>query len=259
MLIDSHCHIHLMDLTAFDHDVAQVIALAHEFGVKEMLCVCVELGDIPKLAALRAQFPQIYISVGIHPCYETLGHFDVQTLVEYTKQPGCIAIGETGLDYYHQDTMPKAQQTVFEIHIEAARLTQKPLIIHTRDASSDTIAVMKAAKADEIGGVMHCFTESFEMAQQALDLGFYISFAGIITFKNTQALRDVVRQVPLDRLLIETDSPYLAPTPYRGKQNHPGLVKYVAQMVSEIHACDFETVAKMTTNNFYRCFRLDTP
>lgn len=258
MLIDSHCHLHLMDLTLFGNKIENVMQLSHEFDVERMLCVCVELSDIPKLRSLAEQFRNVYTSVGVHPCHEMPSDLDAKTLTDYAaQQPRCIAIGETGLDYYHQDIEPKAQKKLFETHIEAALLTQKPLIIHTREASVDTIEVMKASHADQIGGVMHCFTETFDMAKKALDLGFYISFAGIITFKNAQALREVVRQVPLDRILIETDSPYLAPTPFRGKQNHPGLVKFVAETVSDIHDKDFDAIAHLTTENFYRCFRLD--
>lgn len=181
-----------------------------------------------------------------------------QMLIDLAANPACIAIGETGLDYYrtHTEEAQEVQRLRFREHIKASIATSKPLIIHTRQAAEDTIALMAAENAQQIGGVMHCFTESLEVAQQAIDLNFYISLSGILTFKNATALQEVASKLPLDRILIETDSPYLAPVPFRGKQNHPALVKHVAQALAELRGLSYEEIAAITTQNFYNCFKL---
>ena len=260
-LVDSHCHLNSIDLSEFDNDMAEVIARARANGVEHMLSVCVEQSDLPALYTLAETYSDISISVGIHPNIEMGDELDAAELVKLSRHPACIAIGETGLDYYRTEKIEtqKLQQQRFREHIRAAIASSKPLIIHTRQAAEDTLLLMKEEKADAIGGVMHCFSEDWDIAERALDLNFYISFSGILTFKNATVLQDVAKKVPLDRILIETDSPYLAPVPFRGKQNHPALVKHVAQFLSELRQIEFDVVAQQTTENFYRCFRRNKP
>ncbi|CAM2892677.1 deoxyribonuclease belonging to the TatD DNAse family [Legionella steigerwaltii] len=258
MLVDSHCHLNFLDLADFNNDMANVLAQAKANDVQHFLCVCVELNDYPKLEKLASEYPDISISVGIHPNTEMDVPITSEMLCDLAKNPACIAIGETGLDYYrtHTEEAREVQRSRFKAHVKAALKTSKPLIIHTRQAAEDTIALMAAENAQQIGGVMHCFAESLDIAYQAMDLNFYISFSGIVTFKNATALQDVARKIPLDRILIETDSPYLAPVPYRGKQNHPALVKHVAEAIAELRGMSYDKIAEITTNNFYTCFKL---
>lgn len=258
MLVDSHCHLNFIDLTEFNNDLTNVIDKAMENGVEHFLCVCVELNDYPTLCKLAANYSNISISVGLHPNSEVEKEPDASMLSELAKHPACIAIGETGLDYYRTETSTaqEQQRQRFREHIRSALISSKPLIIHTRQAAEDTLLVMSEEKAKDIGGVMHCFAEDWDIAQRALDMNFYISLSGIVTFKNAIALHEVAKKIPGDRLLIETDSPYLAPVPYRGKQNHPALVKYVAMALSELRQTSYEEIAKQTTENFYRCFNL---
>ncbi|KTC78216.1 TatD family hydrolase [Legionella brunensis] len=258
MLVDSHCHLNFIDLTEFNNELVNVMAAAKENSVEHFLCVCVELDDYPALCKIAENYPDISISVGLHPNNEVLNEPDVSTLCKLAKHSACIAIGETGLDYYRVEGLvaQEQQRERFRTHIRAALQSSKPLIIHTRQAAEDTLSVMKEEKAHEIGGVMHCFAEDWDIAQRALDLNFYISLSGIVTFKNATNLNEVAKKVPIDRLLIETDSPYLAPVPYRGKQNHPALVKYVAKALSELRQVSYEEIAQQTTDNFYRCFNL---
>lgn len=258
MLVDSHCHLNFIDLSDFDNSLDNVLQAAELNQVSHFLSVCVELEDYPKLCELAEQYKNISISVGIHPNNETEQEPDAEALVQLASHPACIAIGETGLDYYRTTTeeAQEAQRQRFRTHIQAAITSGKPLIIHTRQAAVDTLKVMTEANADHIGGVMHCFSEDWDIAQQAMDLNFYISLSGILTFKNATMLQEVAKKLPLDRILIETDSPYLAPVPFRGKQNHPALVKYVALALSELKGIDYEDVAQQTTENFYRCFKI---
>ena len=258
MLIDSHCHLNMLDLSQFNNDMNEVFLQAQQNDVGHFLTVCVELEDYPVLEQLAATHPNVYISVGIHPNNETNPPITAQQLVDLATNPHCIAIGETGLDYYRTTTeeAQERQREQFRQHIQAALTSSKPLIIHTRQAAKDTIQVMTEEKAQDIGGVMHCFAESIDIALQAIELNFYISFSGIVTFKNATVLQEVARKVPLDRILIETDAPYLAPAPYRGKQNHPALVKYVASMLAELRGTTYEEIATATTENFYNCFRI---
>lgn len=257
MLVDSHCHLNFLDLTDFNHDMAHVLSQAKANDVQHFLCVCVELSDYPQLEKLAADFPDISISVGVHPNSEMEIPVSSHMLCDLAANPACIAIGETGLDYYRTLTeeAQELQRQRFREHIKAALKTSKPLIIHTRQAAEDTIALMAEENAQQVGGVMHCFAESLDIAQQALDLNFYISFSGIVTFKNATSLQDVARKIPLDRILIETDSPYLAPVPYRGKQNHPALVQYVAKAIADLRGMNYDEIAKITTQNFYNCFK----
>ena len=257
-LVDSHCHLNMIDLSEFDNDIDRVISRARANGVEHMLCVCVEPNDLPALYQLAEKYPDISISVGVHPNTELDDELNAVKLVELARHPACIAIGETGLDYYRTETEDtrQLQQLRFREHIRAALASSKPLIIHTRQAAEDTLLLMAEENAARIGGVMHCFAEDWDVARRALDLNFYISMSGIVTFKNAKELNSVAKKIPIDRLLIETDSPYLAPVPFRGKQNHPALVKHVAEALSELRQIDYDTLATQTTENFYRCFKI---
>lgn len=258
MLIDSHCHLNLLDLSEFDEQIDPILNAAAAQDVQHFLSVCVELGDFPILCDLANRYANVSISVGVHPNHEVKTEPTSSLLSELAlSHSACIAIGETGLDYYREESVESQanQQERFRQHIRAALATQKPLIIHTRQAAEDTLAIMKQEQAQDIGGVMHCFSENWEIAQRALDLNFYISMSGIVSFKNAHVLHDVAKKVPLDRLLIETDSPYLAPVPFRGKQNQPAYVKYVALALSELRNESFEEIADASTENFQRCFK----
>ncbi len=254
MFVDSHCHLDRVDLTPYDGDFGQMLARAHDEGIQHMLCVCIDLEHYAAMRGLVSAYPTVSVSVGVHPSEQGGEEPSVADLVRLGSDPAVVAIGETGLDYHYNDGDLDWQRRRFGSHIEAAKSLGKPLIIHTRDAREDTIAIMRNAGADAAGGVMHCFTETWDMAKQALDLGFYISFSGILTFKNAESLRDVARSVPLERLLIETDSPYLAPVPYRGKKNEPRFVPHVAAQVAELRGLSVEAVAELTTENFFRLF-----
>jgi TatD DNase family protein len=254
MFIDSHCHLDRVDLTPYHGSFPDLMAAIRAAGVRRMLCVCINLEHLDAMRALVAGEPDVSISVGVHPSEREGQEPDVAQLERLATDLGAIAIGETGLDYHYNEGDLDWQRERFRVHIEAARRTRLPLIIHTRDAREDTIAIMRSAGAEQPGGVMHCFTETWDMASQALDLGFYISFSGIVTFKNAEALRDVARRVPLDRLLIETDSPYLAPVPHRGKRNEPRFVVHVAEKIAELRGTSPEYIAELTAENYYRLF-----
>lgn len=256
MLVDSHCHLNFPELAA---KVDDALALMRENKVTHALCVSVTLEEFPQVRALAERYPNLYGSVGVHPDYPDVPVVKEDALVELANHPKIVAIGETGLDYFRIKTDTEWQRERFRTHIRAARRCGKPLIIHTREAAADTLRIMGEEGADRAGGVMHCFTESWEVARGALDLGFYISFSGIVTFKNAGALREVARKVPLDRMLIETDSPYLAPAPFRGKTNEPGLVKYVAEEVARQRQLPMERVAEETSRNFFKLFNIKEP
>ncbi len=255
-LVDSHCHLNQLQLEN-PNQLDDIIAEARAVGVSRFLSVCITLEDVPHLQRLTATHQDIYMSVGVHPS-ETMTPVCLDDLIRLGSHPSCIAIGETGLDYYRLDgeAAVAQQQIVFRDHIKAALVLKKPLIIHTREARADTLSILQEEGAQAIGGVLHCFTETLEMAKAAIDLNFYISFSGILTFKNAVELQAVAKAIPLDRILIETDSPYLAPVPFRGKPNHPALVKYVALKLSELKEIPYDEVARVTTENFYRCFRI---
>jgi len=256
MLVDSHCHLNFPELAA---KVDDALALMRENGVTHALCVSVTLEEFPQVRALAERYPNLYGSVGVHPDYPDVPVVKEEDLVALAAHPKIVAIGETGLDYFRIKTDTEWQRERFRAHIRAARRTRKPLIIHTREAAVDTLRIMAEEGADQAGGVMHCFTESWEVARGALDLGFHISFSGIVTFKNAVALREVAKKVPLDRLLVETDSPYLAPVPFRGKTNEPGLVKYVAEEVARQRGQSLEEVAAATSANFFKLFNIKEP
>lgn len=256
MLVDSHCHLNFRDLA--DNLPAVLEAMrAHE--VEYALCVGVTLNEFPQVLAIAESNPHIYASVGIHPDYEDEDEADVEALVRLANHPKVIAIGETGLDYFRLQGDLEWQRMRFRVHIRAAIAAGKPLIIHTRNAAEDTLRIMREEGAERVGGVMHCFTENWEVAEQAMALGFYISFSGIVTFKNAVALKDVAMQVPLDRMLVETDSPYLAPIPFRGKINQPAYVKYVAQAIADLRGMPLEELSDATTQNFFRLFKQAKP
>ena len=257
MYIDSHCHINFPELVA---RLPDILGKMDENRVSHALCVSVNLPEFPQVLALAEQYPHIYASVGVHPDYEDTPEPSVEQLVELADNPRIVAIGETGLDYFRLQGDIEWQRERFRTHIRASRITRKPLIIHTRSASADTIRLMReeGAGSDKGGaaGVMHCFTESQEVAEAAIALGFYISFSGIVTFKSAKALQEVARTIPLERMLIETDSPYLAPVPHRGKTNEPGLVRHVAEFIADLRGIPVEEVARHTTENFFTLFKM---
>jgi len=259
MFIDSHCH---LDFPEFQARLPEVLSNMKAAKVSHALCVSVDLPDFPNVLKLAQDHSNLYASVGVHPDYEDTPEPSFKFLVETAaKHPKIIAIGETGLDYFRMGDRSyesmEWQRERFRVHIRAAIASQKPLIIHTRSASEDTLQILKEEGADRIGGVMHCFTESLEVAKAAMEMGFYISFSGIVTFKSAKDLQETCKQLPIDRLLIETDSPYLAPIPYRGKTNEPAWVAKVGEFVSNLKGIPLEELAERTSNNFYQCFQLD--
>jgi TatD DNase family protein len=257
MYIDSHCHINFPELAA---RLPEILGKMRENQVSHALCVSVNLPEFPQVLDLAERYPNIYASVGVHPDYEDTPEPSVEQLVELAQHPKIVAIGETGLDYYRLQGDLEWQRERFRVHIRASRTTRKPLIIHTRSASQDTLRVMReegaGSDAGGAAGVMHCFTESLEVAEAAIAMGFYISFSGIVTFKSAKELQAVALAVPLDRILIETDSPYLAPVPHRGKINEPGFVMHVAEFIAKLKGLPLETVAQATTDNFFNLFNV---
>jgi TatD DNase family protein len=254
MFVDSHCH---LDFPELRDDLPQVLDAMRDNGVTHALCIGVEMDAWPNVHALATAHPNLYASVGVHPDYADLEEPTVDLLVARARDSKVVAIGETGLDYFRRTGDLDWQRRRFRTHIRAAREAGRPLVIHTRAAAEDTIAIMRDEHAGEAGGVMHCFTETWEVAERALDLGFHISFSGIVTFRNATALKDVARRVPLARMLIETDSPYLAPVPHRGKRNQPAWVRHVAEEIAALREVPVETIARATSDNFFRLFRID--
>jgi TatD DNase family protein len=256
MLVDSHCHLDRVDLAPYAGDFARLVADTAAAGVGRMLCVSIDLEHYPAMRALVDPFPQVAVSVGVHPNEDEGRDPTPDELVALAGDPRNVAIGETGLDYYRTDGDLTWQQERFRNHIAAARSCGKPLIIHTRAARADAIRIMHDAQARDAGGVMHCFTEDWDTARAALDLGFYISFSGILTFKSAADLREVAARVPLDRLLIETDAPYLAPIPHRGKPNEPRYLSHVAECIAGLRGLPVDAVADLTSANFSALFRV---
>ncbi len=253
MLVDSHCHLDRLDLSK-NNNLSELINTAHKADIGHMLCVSIDLESYPEMLAAVESQKGVSVSVGVHPCDDDRREPTVDELVELAKHPKNVAIGETGLDYFRVEGDLEWQRERFRTHIRAAKIAKKPLIIHTREAREDTIRILQEEDAAEVGGVMHCFTETWDMAQAAMEMGFYISFSGIVTFKNAVELQEVAQKVPLDRMLIETDSPYLAPVPHRGKPNQPLYVRYVAEKIGELRNMTSEEVGRITTDNFYRLF-----
>jgi TatD DNase family protein len=254
VFVDSHCHLDFPELAS---DLPAVRAAMAAADVTHALCIGVNLPEWPAVHALAAAHSNFYATVGVHPDYEDTPEPTVDDLLTLAARPKVVAIGETGLDYYRVQGDVEWQRARFRTHIRAARTAGKPLVIHTRAAAADTLAIMREERAGEAGGVMHCFTETWEFARQVLDLGFHISFSGIVTFKNAQALKDVARRVPRERLLIETDSPYLAPVPHRGKRNEPAFVALVAREIAALRGEAPEAVGETTSRNFFRLFGID--
>ena len=250
-LVDSHCHINFDPLA---DDLDGLMDRARHNNVDYMLCVSVNLEDYPQIEALSATHPHIFSSVGVHPNSTECKDPSCDELVGLAANPKVVAIGETGLDYYRSEGEVDWQRQRFFNHIEAAKVSRKPLIIHTRAAANDTMEMLENHDAESCGGVMHCFGEDWSTAKRALDIGFYISFSGILTFKSAESLRDVARKVPMDRILVETDAPYLAPVPVRGKINEPCYVRHTAEMLSNIRDVPLEELAAATTDNFFHLF-----
>ncbi len=253
MLVDSHCH---LDFPELADKLDSVFELMRDNQVGRALCVSVTLEDFPRVRRLAETYPHLHASVGVHPDHEGAGAVTVEELVTLADHPRIVAIGETGLDYYRLKGDLEWQRERFRTHIRAARKCGKPLIIHTRAAAADTLRIMRDENAGEAGGVMHCFTESWEVAAAAIEMGFYISFSGIVTFKNAKALKAVAQRVPLENMLVETDAPYLAPVPYRGKVNQPGYVRYVAAEIARIKNTTLERVSQQTTYNYINLFNV---
>jgi TatD DNase family protein len=257
LLVDSHCHINCLKGAEDKNTVAEYLQQARQNDVNSFLCVSIDWETWPEVIAIAEDYEQVYASIGVHPNHDEGYEPSVDDLLERAQHKKIIAIGETGLDYFRSEGDLTWQQDRFRTHIQAAKQCQKPLIIHTRDAREDTIRILGEENARETGGVMHCFTETWEMAKAAMDMNFYISLSGIVTFKNAVELQDVAKKVPLDRLLVETDSPYLAPVPHRGKQNQPAYTKYVAEFIAELRGIPYEQIAEQTTNNFNTLFKTE--
>ncbi len=258
MLVDSHCHLDCLDLSALDMDMDDVLATALAQGVGRMLCVSINLEAFPAVLALARRYPQVLASVGVHP-NECEGRDPaVEELLALADDENIVAIGETGLDYFRSEGDLGWQQDRFRRHIEAARRAGLPLIIHTRDAFEDTLKILEEEAGSTVGGVMHCFTGDWEMAQAFLAQGFYISFSGIVTFKSARALQEAAARIPEDRLLVETDSPYLTPVPYRGKANQPAYVRHVAEQIAALRSVSLEHIATVSSANFSRLFGLSS-
>lgn len=252
-IIDSHCHIDRLDLDAFGGSIESMLDHARNLSVDKFLCVCIDLEHFDDVHTLSKSYPNIYCSVGVHPTETNCKDPSIEELLEYAKSNRVIAIGETGLDYFHvRKDEADWQRDRFRRHIAASNQSGKPMIIHMRDSKEDTIEILSREKAEK--GVMHCFAEDLKTAEAAIDLGFYISFSGILTFKSAQDLREVAKQIPTERILIETDSPYLTPVPYRGKPNSPAYTYYVAEKLAEIRNTTIGEIAKVTTQNFNQLF-----
>jgi len=257
MLADSHCHLDRIDLTPFDNQFEKAIQAANKKGVEHFLCVAINAENQKAVIDIAESHPNIHASVGIHPLYTKGESASVESLSKIAAHPKVVAIGETGLDYFYEAESKQKQLSLFRTHVQAAVEVGLPLIIHTRDARQDTLDILKEEGADKVGGVLHCFTESLEMAQAAMQMGFYVSFSGIVTFNNANEIRDVAKQIPLDRILVETDSPYLTPKPYRGKPNSPMYVSEVAKLIAELRGIKYGEFCHITTDNYFRLFRLN--
>lgn len=253
MLVDSHCH---LDFPELADRIDQVIDSMMHANVGAALCIGVSLERMPKVQALAEKHRNLYATVGVHPEHQDCLEPDVETLLRFADHPKVLGIGETGLDYFWHKDKPEWQRERFRVHIRAAKACGKPLIIHTRDSAADILQILRVEGADSVGGVMHCFTETREVAEKALDMGFYISFSGIVTFKNAHELKETAKMVPMDRLLVETDSPFLAPVPHRGKTNEPAFVRHVANEIAALKGIGIDEVESQTTENFCKLFKV---
>ena len=256
MFVDTHCHLTLLDLSPYQGDLDQALAQAREAGVSKFMSISVDLDDHIILAEIAKRHDDVGYTVGVHPCEDpnSMARATTDYLIELAQAEKVWALGETGLDYFHSTDFVEEQKTCFARHIHASQVVKKPVVVHTRAAKQDTVDIIRAEKSTH--GILHCFTEDWEAAKAVLDCGYYVSFSGIVSFKNAQALRDVAKQVPLDRVLIETDSPYLAPMPYRGKSNEPKYVPYVAKALSDVYDKPLEEIAFITRQNFENLLNL---
>ena len=256
MLIDSHCHLDRLDLEPYQNDFSLFMKDAADQGIEHLLCISIDMDSYPEMLERVAEYPQISVTVGVHPNAHDGFEPTADQLIELAQNPKVIGIGETGLDYFRSSGDHGWQIERFRTHISAARALNKPLIIHTRDAREDTLRILREEGAEQTGGIIHCFTEDWDFARQAIDMNFYISFSGIVTFNNAREIQDVARKVPADRFLIETDSPYLAPVPFRGRPNYPTYVRYVAERIADLRNTSVEAIAETSTRNFYTLFKL---
>lgn len=254
MFIDSHCHLDRLDLSPYDNDFAAMLAAARQREVSDMLCVSISLEQFPDMYALIKAHEGVFASVGTHPLSANDELISTEQLVSMAGEEKVVAIGETGLDYYYQTDTHEVQQESFKNHLNASAQSGLPVIVHTRDAREQTLKLIAEHGDSKVGGVLHCFTESLAMAKAAMEMNYMISFSGIITFRNAAELRDVVKVLPLERMLIETDAPYLAPVPHRGKKNEPKYVVEVAQCIADLKGISVAEVAEVTSNNFYKLF-----
>jgi TatD DNase family protein len=255
MFVDSHCHLDRIDLNPYNQSFAEFVADAAQKGVLNMLCISIDLEAFPAMRDLVMPYPNIWLSAGVHPNNTHEGQaFSMDALLAVADTTQVIAIGETGLDYFHGKDYIDGQREFFKQHIEVAKILRKPLIVHTREAGQEALDILRAEGADQVGGIIHCFTEDWAFAEKALDLNFYVSFSGIVTFKNAVAIQEVAKKIPGDRFLIETDSPYLAPMPFRGKPNYPTYLPYVAQKIAELRGTTVEEIAKLSSANFFNLF-----
>ena len=254
MLIDSHCHLDRINLERYNGSLAEAIAATNERGIQQMLCISVSLANVQAVIDIAQAHPSVVASVGVHPCDVKEGTATADQLIQWAAQAKVVALGETGLDYHYETESKALQHESFALHLDVGKKIGLPVVVHTREAKADTLQLIKQHGSLEHSGVLHCFTEDWEMAKAALDLNYYISISGIVTFKSAEQIREVVRNMPLDRLLVETDSPYLAPIPYRGKPNEPKYVLEVAQFIADIKGMHLQDFAAQTTENFYRLF-----
>ncbi|AMO57007.1 hydrolase TatD [Endozoicomonas montiporae] len=256
MLIDSHCHLDRLKLDQYDGDLDRAVQAARDAGVERMLCIGIDLDNADAVVDIASRYEDVFASVGVHPLEKDKPEPSLEKLIQLASHKRVVAIGETGLDYYYSSDNIPTQQQRFITHLEAAKQCSLPVIIHTRDAREDTLALIDEHADKERAGVLHCFTESWDMAKAAMDMNFYISISGIVTFRNADALRDVVRKMPLDHLLLETDAPYLAPVPHRGKSNEPKYLPDVVKCVASLKGVSQETLAQQTADNFFKLFPL---
>lgn len=256
MFVDTHCHLTMLNLDPYDGNLDAAIQQAYDAGVTKMMGISVDLDDHIELSKIASRHAGVGYSVGVHPCEDPamMQRASVDTLVELAQAEKVWALGETGLDYFHSTDFVEEQKQCFARHIQASKIVKKPVVVHTRSSKSDTIDIIRAEQSTH--GILHCFTEDWETAKAVLDCGYYVSFSGIVSFKNAQDLRDVAKQIPLDRVLIETDSPYLAPMPYRGKSNEPKYVPYVAKALSDVYDKPLEEIALITTQNFENLLKM---
>ncbi|MGI1678014.1 MAG: TatD family hydrolase [Cellvibrionaceae bacterium] len=259
MLIDSHCHLDRLKLKHYDGELSLALDAAKERGVEGMLCISISLDNREDVLKIAEEHNNIVASAGVHPLDVEKGLASTEQLIEWGKHSKVVALGETGLDYYYSDETKKIQQESFIMHLEAGAAAQLPIVVHTRSAKEDTLQLIREHGSTDSVGVLHCFTEDWDMAKRALDLNYMISMSGIVTFKNATDLKDVAKKIPLDRLLIETDSPYLAPVPFRGKSNEPKFVREVAEYVAELRNISYDTLIEATAENFFRLFKKAEP